>query len=276
MGSLILGLKVTMPCQATTTGQWFCWFFLLLFPFFLFFAPNAHFFFPWSRNLTDETLNTYELPAPHRTASHRPFLVCGVCSVQCRERVGFVVCLYGYTLTVAANQTKPNRTEPSKPSKQAKVLSIHATSGPRIAYTRAMATAGLPGSGQDRISVSNQAKSASSDTGTTTNTSHDNHDNHPPLLDRRDDDDDDDDDDDAAFTLNPDYAYQPRKLKVFTIGAGFSGLLMAHKFQHRFPDLQDVVDHTIFEARSEVGGTWSANDYPGVQCDVPAHIYVRF
>lgn len=81
--------------------------------------------------------------------------------------------------------------------------------------------------------------------------------------------------DDNPFILSPAYAYKPRRLKVFTIGAGFSGLLMAHKFQHRFPDLKDIVQHTIFEARSEVGGTWFANNYPGVQCDVPAHIYVR-
>lgn len=77
------------------------------------------------------------------------------------------------------------------------------------------------------------------------------------------------------FTLSQDYAYTPRKIKVFTIGAGFSGLLMAHKFQHRFPEMEDIVDHTIFEARSDIGGTWLANNYPGVQCDVPSHIYVR-
>lgn len=76
------------------------------------------------------------------------------------------------------------------------------------------------------------------------------------------------------FKLSSSFAYTPRKIKVFTIGAGFSGLLMAHKFQHRFPDMQDIVEHTIFEARSEVGGTWYVNNYPGVQCDVPAHIYV--
>lgn len=76
------------------------------------------------------------------------------------------------------------------------------------------------------------------------------------------------------FKLSSSFAYTPRKIKVFTIGAGFSGLLMAHKFQHRFPDMRDIVEHTIFEARSEVGGTWFVNNYPGVQCDVPAHIYV--
>lgn len=76
------------------------------------------------------------------------------------------------------------------------------------------------------------------------------------------------------WKLNPSFAYTPRKLKVFTIGAGFSGLLMAHKFQHRFPEMEHIVEHTIFEAHSEVGGTWLVNNYPGVQCDVPAHIYV--
>ncbi|KAH7029586.1 uncharacterized protein B0I36DRAFT_291378 [Microdochium trichocladiopsis] len=78
---------------------------------------------------------------------------------------------------------------------------------------------------------------------------------------------------DDPFRLASEYAYTPRKIKVFTIGAGFSGLLMAHKFQHRFPDLRDIVEHTIFEARDDIGGTWLVNDYPGVQCDVPAHIY---
>lgn len=60
----------------------------------------------------------------------------------------------------------------------------------------------------------------------------------------------------ARIALNTDYAYTPCKLRVVTIGAGFSGLLIAHKFQHRFPELRDLVDHTIFEARSDVGGTW--------------------
>ncbi|KAF7197412.1 FAD-binding monooxygenase moxY [Pseudocercospora fuligena] len=76
-----------------------------------------------------------------------------------------------------------------------------------------------------------------------------------------------------AIPLNTDYAYTPRKIRVVTIGAGFSGLLIAHKFQHRFPELRDIVDHTIFEAKSDLGGTWLMNDYPGVQCDVPSHIY---
>jgi hypothetical protein len=76
--------------------------------------------------------------------------------------------------------------------------------------------------------------------------------------------------------FNPEYALKPRKLRIITIGAGFSGLLIAHKFQHRFPELQEFVHHTIFESRSDIGGTWLVNTYPGVQCDVPSHIYVSW
>jgi len=77
-----------------------------------------------------------------------------------------------------------------------------------------------------------------------------------------------------AIPLNPHLAFTPRKIRVITIGAGYSGLIIAHKFQHRFPEMQDIVEHKIFEARSDVGGTWLVNTYPGVQCDVPAQIYV--
>ncbi|KAH8810645.1 hypothetical protein F5884DRAFT_779950 [Xylogone sp. PMI_703] len=63
-----------------------------------------------------------------------------------------------------------------------------------------------------------------------------------------------------------------RKLKVITIGAGFSGLTLANKIQcvHK---LDDVIDHTIYEKNPDIGGTWFENRYPGVMCDVPAHIY---
>ena len=66
--------------------------------------------------------------------------------------------------------------------------------------------------------------------------------------------------------INNQYAYTPRRLRVVTIGAGFSGLIIAHKFQHRFPEMQEYVDHTILEGHSELGGTWLVNTYPGVQC----------
>lgn len=81
---------------------------------------------------------------------------------------------------------------------------------------------------------------------------------------------------DIGSTLRPDTACSPkRKLKVVTIGAGFSGLIFAHKLQHQYLEFQDLLTHQILEARDDVGGTWLVNRYPGVQCDVPAHIYVR-
>ena len=63
-----------------------------------------------------------------------------------------------------------------------------------------------------------------------------------------------------------------RKLRVVTIGAGLSAMGLAHKFQHEHK-LGDILEHTIYEARDSVGGTWYVNVYPGVACDVPAHIY---
>ncbi|KAK5054472.1 hypothetical protein LTR84_001363 [Exophiala bonariae] len=69
-------------------------------------------------------------------------------------------------------------------------------------------------------------------------------------------------------------AWTPRrKIKVVTVGAGFSGLIFAHKLQHEHPEVGAMIDHSIFEARHDVGGTWLVNTYPGIQCDVPAHIY---
>jgi cation diffusion facilitator CzcD-associated flavoprotein CzcO len=63
-----------------------------------------------------------------------------------------------------------------------------------------------------------------------------------------------------------------RKLRVVTIGAGISAMGLAYKFHHEHK-LDDIVDHTIYEANKEIGGTWAVNTYPGVACDVPAHIY---
>ncbi|KEF54035.1 uncharacterized protein A1O9_09830 [Exophiala aquamarina CBS 119918] len=69
-------------------------------------------------------------------------------------------------------------------------------------------------------------------------------------------------------------AYTPqRKLKIVTVGAGLSALIFAHKLQHERPEFQQLVSHKIYELRSDIGGTWLVNRYPGVQCDVPAHVY---
>lgn len=59
-------------------------------------------------------------------------------------------------------------------------------------------------------------------------------------------------------------AFTPRTLKIVCIGAGFSGLTLAHKIKHQF-QLEGVVDYTIYDKNSEVGGTWTENRYPGVR-----------
>jgi cation diffusion facilitator CzcD-associated flavoprotein CzcO len=55
---------------------------------------------------------------------------------------------------------------------------------------------------------------------------------------------------------------------VVVVGAGFAGLGMAGALRRAGRD--DVV---VIERAGDVGGTWRDNTYPGVACDVPAHLY---
>lgn len=48
-------------------------------------------------------------------------------------------------------------------------------------------------------------------------------------------------------------------ISAIIIGAGPSGVAMAHKLKH---ELQ-FDDFTIYEKMDGVGGTWRANSYPG-------------
>jgi cation diffusion facilitator CzcD-associated flavoprotein CzcO len=59
-----------------------------------------------------------------------------------------------------------------------------------------------------------------------------------------------------------------RSLKVVIVGAGFGGVAAAIELRrHGFTDV------TLLERAPELGGTWFANTYPGVACDVPSHLY---
>lgn len=60
-----------------------------------------------------------------------------------------------------------------------------------------------------------------------------------------------------------------RKIRVLTIGAGVSGILMAYQIQK---SLQNV-EHVIYEKNHDIGGTWLENEYPGCACDIPSHAY---
>ncbi|KAF2771638.1 FAD/NAD(P)-binding domain-containing protein [Teratosphaeria nubilosa] len=51
-------------------------------------------------------------------------------------------------------------------------------------------------------------------------------------------------------------------------------MMMAQKLQHKYAEeMGSLLDFVVYEARTTVGGTWDANTYPGVRCDVPSAIY---
>ena len=60
----------------------------------------------------------------------------------------------------------------------------------------------------------------------------------------------------------------PVKTRVLIIGTGFSGIGMGIALQKA-----GIRDFVILEKAHEFGGTWRDNVYPGVACDVPAHLY---
>ncbi|KAH0591296.1 hypothetical protein H2248_001384 [Termitomyces sp. 'cryptogamus'] len=60
-----------------------------------------------------------------------------------------------------------------------------------------------------------------------------------------------------------------RPIKVVTIGAGYSGITAGIRFRQRVKN----IDLTVYESQAGVGGTWHANRYPGLACDIPSHSY---
>ncbi len=59
-----------------------------------------------------------------------------------------------------------------------------------------------------------------------------------------------------------------RQLRIAVIGAGASGLTLAHELEKI-----GCTDFLIFEKADRLGGTWRDNSYPGLKCDVPSHAY---
>jgi len=59
----------------------------------------------------------------------------------------------------------------------------------------------------------------------------------------------------------------PESFQVLIVGSGVSGICMGKK-------LNDIgIKYTIWEKSNTLGGTWWDNQYPGVACDVPSHLY---
>ncbi|KAM3423103.1 hypothetical protein BST61_g561 [Cercospora zeina] len=75
----------------------------------------------------------------------------------------------------------------------------------------------------------------------------------------------------GSVTVGEQPIFTRRKLRVVAIGAGFANIVLAHKHKHVGDN--SYIDLAIYEKNPEVGGTWYENRYPGVACDVPAHIY---
>jgi cation diffusion facilitator CzcD-associated flavoprotein CzcO len=60
----------------------------------------------------------------------------------------------------------------------------------------------------------------------------------------------------------------PDEVEVAIVGAGFGGLGTAISLRRA-----GIESFVVLERSGEVGGTWSANTYPGCQCDVPSNLY---
>ena len=60
----------------------------------------------------------------------------------------------------------------------------------------------------------------------------------------------------------------PQRVRVAIIGAGVGGIITGHHLLERGDD-----DFVILEKDAGVGGTWQRNRYPGLECDVPSHLY---
>src|SRR3954454_21379517 len=65
----------------------------------------------------------------------------------------------------------------------------------------------------------------------------------------------------------PDWTWTAGAFTVAIIGAGMSGLLVAHRLR------QANVPFVILEKNADVGGTWYENSYPGCRVDNPNHNY---
>ncbi|MGE0487228.1 MAG: flavin-containing monooxygenase [Gammaproteobacteria bacterium] len=56
--------------------------------------------------------------------------------------------------------------------------------------------------------------------------------------------------------------------RIVIIGAGMAGILTVIKLREAGYD-----NFVVYEKADRLGGTWRENTYPGIACDVPAHLY---
>ena len=72
----------------------------------------------------------------------------------------------------------------------------------------------------------------------------------------------------ATSTHEPSPSAPAKLPRVVIIGAGMSGLLAAIKLREAGNE-----NFIICEKKADVGGVWRDNTYPGLKCDVPAHMF---
>ncbi|PLN84787.1 FAD/NAD(P)-binding domain-containing protein [Aspergillus taichungensis] len=72
-----------------------------------------------------------------------------------------------------------------------------------------------------------------------------------------------------SFALEDHPIDRVRPVKVGIIGAGIAGITAGILLPAKLPGL----DLRIYDKNPEAGGTWYENTYPGVRCDIPAHVY---
>lgn len=66
--------------------------------------------------------------------------------------------------------------------------------------------------------------------------------------------------DELAYLLSKVPFLTPRPVRIACVGAGLSGLALAHAVE---TGKLKSVDLTIYEKNADIGGTWYENRYPG-------------
>lgn len=73
----------------------------------------------------------------------------------------------------------------------------------------------------------------------------------------------------TPYVIEDQWFGQKSHMKIIGLGSGIGGLALAYKL----PRLLTNYSLTLYEKAPHLAGTWYENTYPGVACDVPAHIY---
>lgn len=71
----------------------------------------------------------------------------------------------------------------------------------------------------------------------------------------------------SSYRVTESPLFTKREVRMVVVGAGASGLQIAHKAEH----FLENVTVQIYDKNEDVGGTWLENRYPGCTCDIPSH-----